>query len=162
MFALLFITIAGAIIITISICIESLVSFIYQRLLGRPIAYSRLEWRANHSLHLQRLAHDGTSDKLEWTLGRWDIPITSQNTSMPLLDAEEGMALPRFLKPSFDVMDEDNVTQIDSVGSEMPQDEYRTSDATLPESGSRKSVEKVTAQCPDYEHIERVEPEETG
>lgn len=56
--------------------------------------YRPLEWRANHFLHLQRLAHEGLGAR-DWQEGAWDIPIATTETSLAVLAEDKG--LPRFV-----------------------------------------------------------------
>ncbi|KAH7309639.1 hypothetical protein B0I35DRAFT_84744 [Stachybotrys elegans] len=95
MFGLLFTLVAGVIIILISASLDSLATFIQRRFSSKLGVYSRIEWRANHALHLQRLAL-GESDSLaEWQLGCWNVPITKGKSSLAVLDTTDPAGLPR-------------------------------------------------------------------
>lgn len=52
--------------------------------------YRSLEWRANHFLHLQRLAH-GELGARDWQQGAWDIPIALVETGLAVLVEEKGL-----------------------------------------------------------------------
>ncbi|KAH8889599.1 hypothetical protein GQ53DRAFT_825039 [Thozetella sp. PMI_491] len=86
MFGLLFTIILGILIILFSLCLESLAEIIQRRLRLRP--YPILEWRANNTLHLQRLAYEEYGVK--WRTGSWDVPITERDTALPELHAQDG------------------------------------------------------------------------
>lgn len=92
-FWLLFILVAGLIIILISATIES-IALSVKTWLPRSNGYARLEWRASHALHLQRLAHEelGTRD---WVQGAWDIPILAEDVKLAAM--REDKRLPRFI-----------------------------------------------------------------
>lgn len=80
MFWLLFVFVAGVLIMLISTTPESIgaVNQMYQ---PRSNGYALLEWRSNHALHLQRMAHEdlGVHD---WVLGSWNIPITTTDVKL--------------------------------------------------------------------------------
>lgn len=97
MFWLLFVFIIGLFIILTSINLEVLAKLI-QRCLPNSNEYARLEWRANHVLHLLHLAyeeqrHPGAAR--EWDQGSWDIPITTANVKLAAVKEDKG--LPRLI-----------------------------------------------------------------
>ncbi|KAK8055113.1 hypothetical protein PG993_000340 [Apiospora rasikravindrae] len=95
-FGLFFIVAACILITTINLTLESLAACIQKRCHLDP--YSRLEWNTNHTLQLQRLAHEGLG------LGEWSdcdktipvIRIGSQHVELASLDIRE-KAHPRLL-----------------------------------------------------------------
>ncbi|KAF2142170.1 uncharacterized protein K452DRAFT_270946 [Aplosporella prunicola CBS 121167] len=86
LFGLTLILALGTIIIIISTFLEPIVSFILR--CRRADTYAHLEWGANETLQLQRLAHEGVG------LGRWKrceeaVPVTERGDVLGVLDLEE-------------------------------------------------------------------------
>lgn len=94
MFWLLFVVAIGILTMLISVMLESTSSLIKKGLSRESYSYVRLEWRANHPLHLQRLAHEALGLG-EWKCGLWDIPVTSSSSTLSALDTSYSITLPR-------------------------------------------------------------------
>lgn len=82
-FGLSFIFAAGGLIILASWLLESLVACIQRR--RKLDSYARLEWCANETLQLQRLAHE------ELGMGTWsscdgEVPVTERGERLAVLD----------------------------------------------------------------------------
>ncbi|KAL0256121.1 hypothetical protein SLS55_008513 [Diplodia seriata] len=82
-FGLSFIFAAGGLVILASWILEPLVAFVQRRC--RLDSYARLEWCANETLQLQRLAHE------ELGMGTWskcdgDVPVTEKGERLAMLD----------------------------------------------------------------------------
>ncbi|KAF2142260.1 uncharacterized protein K452DRAFT_200233, partial [Aplosporella prunicola CBS 121167] len=76
----------GTLVIVVSYCIESIAETVQKR--KNWDTYSRLEWIANDTLQLQRLAHE------ELGLGTWSVtdgsnPITKKGERLAILDISE-------------------------------------------------------------------------
>ncbi|KAK8088380.1 hypothetical protein PG997_003341 [Apiospora hydei] len=88
-FGLFFIVAACILITTVNMTLESLAACIQKRCRLDP--YSRLEWNTNHTLQLQRLAHEGLGLG-EWTDCDKAIPVMragSQHAELASLDIGE-------------------------------------------------------------------------
>lgn len=80
--------VVGGLIILLSYTIEPLFGCVQRRHRNFGSAYSRLEWSANGTLQLQRLAHE------ERRMGTWDrcatdVPITRKGDELAVLDVED-------------------------------------------------------------------------
>ncbi|KAF6819240.1 hypothetical protein CPLU01_13089 [Colletotrichum plurivorum] len=86
LFGIVTLFVLGAVIIVVSLNIESLARFVQNR--RKTTSYSLLEWSLNDVLQLQRLAHEelGIGD---WKDGTKLIPITAENTLLAVLDASD-------------------------------------------------------------------------
>jgi hypothetical protein len=93
---IMIIFLCGVLICATSVLIEPATTFFQKRFRPQASRYAELEWRANHVLHLQRLAHD---DEAQWTRGLWGVPITRSTAMLSRLDEEDVERLPRLLKP---------------------------------------------------------------
>lgn len=89
MFWLLFVLVIGILIVLISSSMEWIATMV-RRWLPRSNDYAGLEWRANHALHLQRLAHEPLGPG-HWYKGSWDIPLVTADTRLAVVDEEEGL-----------------------------------------------------------------------
>jgi hypothetical protein len=94
MFWLLFVVTIGILTMLISVMLESTSSLIKKVLSRGSYSYVRLEWRANHPLHLQRLAHEALGSG-EWKCGLWDIPVTSSSSTLSAFNNSYSTTLPR-------------------------------------------------------------------
>ena len=98
MFGLLFVLIAGALIMVIAAVLEPLALFCEKRF-PKLNGYSSLEWRANHVLQLHHMAHEDLGST-EWALGLFDIPTTKDEDTLAILEQVGAKDLPRLLKPA--------------------------------------------------------------
>ncbi|KAH7046055.1 hypothetical protein B0J12DRAFT_576545 [Macrophomina phaseolina] len=98
-FGLAFIFVVGGVIVVVSWFLEQIVGF-WQRRRGYN-AYARLEWCANDTLQLQRLANE------ELGLGTWmgcdaEVPVTKKGDVLGILDLED-LDHPRLKAPLFGI-----------------------------------------------------------
>jgi hypothetical protein len=94
MFGLLTILIGGLLIVAVSTALDALADGLQPRL-APSSGYSRLEWRANHVLQLQRLTQEDGSG---WTMGRWFIPIIKSGVKHGVLKTSDSNGLPFYTK----------------------------------------------------------------
>ena len=106
MFWLLLVYVAGSFIIAISASLETLRHYARRWFNPKSSGYTELEWRANHPLHLQRLAHEehGTT---QWQRGRWDIPVTDAEAELAVFDTFGQTGLPHLFRSRDGVQSEE-------------------------------------------------------
>ncbi|KAF7533746.1 hypothetical protein G7054_g6810 [Neopestalotiopsis clavispora] len=136
MFGIMFIFTLGTIIIILGITLPSIVGFFQKRLKKDP--HARLEWCANNTLQLQRLAHE------ELGLGKWShgtksIPMTKGDINLGVLDLSD-LKHPR-------LMSQDSKKE-DVVGIATPEtameEETLVSEARVSLSTSRGAIEDTS------------------
>lgn len=84
-FGLLFTAVIGFTITLVSYILEPVCSCLHKKGLYNQYAY--LEWTANTTLQLQRLAHEGIKSG-SWSQGTKTIPMTRNNDLLGCLDIE--------------------------------------------------------------------------
>jgi hypothetical protein len=98
-FWLLFIFICGLLVIALSATLQ-IISVPLQRLpYPRSSSYMQIEWRENHAFHLQRMAQEEHGIG-QWKRGVWDIPVTSSEVKLPVLETSTQTGLSRLVKGS--------------------------------------------------------------
>jgi hypothetical protein len=80
----------------VSVGLEPLINFVNKRLAPKWNGYAQLEWRANHTLHLHHLAHEGKSLP-EWGLSLWDVPVTDPESHLEVFDLAQTEGPPRLV-----------------------------------------------------------------
>ncbi|KAI1762725.1 hypothetical protein GGR53DRAFT_532247 [Hypoxylon sp. FL1150] len=86
LFGVLFTFIAGFLIIITSYILEPLFAYLYRK--SRYREYSHLEWTANGTLQLQRLAHEGQGLQ-DWAKCDEEVPITDPMVYLASLDISD-------------------------------------------------------------------------
>ena len=160
MFGLLFVFIAGALIMVIAAVLEPLAVF-FEKRFRKLNGYASLEWRANHVLQLHHMAHDDLGSA-EWALGLFDIPTTCDEHTLATLEQVGAKDLPRILKS----VDNSSIgDHTDNYGSEQPSpttnniklDTYRVESNSI----SVDSPLTVTTGCHDSEKQDDLSPQFT-
>lgn len=87
----MFVLVAGLLLALISVSLESTAAVLH-KWLCQSDGYAPLEWRANHALHLQRLAHENYHhDTKGWIQSAWDIPVTMTDVTLPTVEEDQGL-----------------------------------------------------------------------
>lgn len=86
MFGLLFVGIAGSTIILVSYTLEPMVALLHR--MGRLQDHGYLEWTANSTLQLQRLAHSAVGAS-HWSGANSHVPITEPGEVLASLDTTD-------------------------------------------------------------------------
>jgi hypothetical protein len=155
MFGIMFIFTLGTIIIILGMTLPSIASFFQKRLKKDP--HARLEWCANDTLQLQRLAHE------ELGLGKWShgtksIPMTKGDINLGVLDLTD-LKHPRLTNQD---SEKENVVGIANPEAAM-EEETLVSEARVSLSTSREESED-TGTGSDEDPVENAEarpPKET-